>query len=295
MRDEFLPDLRSIVIFVSLLILTIVLAFVFRKVFNRLIQRSTSDIKNDPTNYIFIKHAITGIIYFVGFAWAVYTWEPLKAIANSMLAGAGILAVAIGFASQQALSNIISGLFLILFKPYRVNDIVQIQDNLRGSVEDITLRHTVIRDFQNRRIIVPNSIISNEVILNSNIGDVRICKFIEIGVAYDTDLTLAKQIIREEIINHPLHIDGRTDEQIENGAEEVPIRLVELGDFAITLRAYAWANGPQDSYVMTGDVLESVKNRFDKERVEIPFPYRTIVYKKDLQGKSDAEKMKGSE
>jgi len=71
-----------------------------------------------------------------------------------MLAGAGILAVAVGFASQAALSNIISGVFVVIFKPFRVGDRLKINE-LTGVVEDITLRHTVIRDLENKRIIIP--------------------------------------------------------------------------------------------------------------------------------------------
>lgn len=283
MGKELFPHFTDIAIFSVIILITIIAAYVFRKVFNRIIKRYSSDINNDPTNYIFIKHAITGAIYLVGLAWAVYTLEPLKAIANSLLAGAGILAVAVGFASQEALSNIIGGMFIIIFKPYRVNDIVEIKDAAySGVIEDITLRHTVIRDFQNRRIIIPNSIISNEVILNANIGDDRICKFISIGIAYDADVQLARNIIREEIMNHPLHIDGRTEEQIEKGVDEVPIRLTSLGDFAVTLRASAWCNNQPEAFQLTCDVLESVHRRFAEEGVEIPFPYRTIVYKKDM-------------
>jgi len=99
----------------------------------------------------------------------------LRALASSFLAGAGILAVAVGFASQHALGNIISGVFIVIFKPFRVTDRVKLRE-LTGVVEDITLRHTIIRDFENKRIIIPNFLISEEIIVNSNFEDDRICK-----------------------------------------------------------------------------------------------------------------------
>lgn len=281
--DSAFPYFLDVVVFIAIIVSTIVLAYLFRWGFNKLIKRSTEHMSNDPTYYKFFKHATTALIIVVGFSMALYRIDALRTLAGSLLAGAGILAVAVGFASQHALSNIISGIFIVIFRPFRVNDILKFRDVMGGTVEDITLRHTVIRDFQNHRIIIPNSIISNEVIVNSTITDERICRHIEIGIAYDADIDKAKSIFREEVLNHPLHIDGRTEEQIEKGIDEVMVRVIALGDFAVTLRTWAWANKPPESFQMFCEVIESVKKRFDIEGIEIPFPYRTLVYKKDLQ------------
>jgi small-conductance mechanosensitive channel len=198
-----------------------------------------------------------------------------------LLASAGILAVAVGFAAQSALGNLIGGVFIVIFKPFKLGDRVEIQ-NLRGIVEDITLRHTVIRDFQNRHIVIPNSVISSENIVNANLGDDRICQWVDIGISYGSDIRLAREIMRDEVMKHPFHIDGRTPEQVANGIDEVPVRVIALADFSINLRAWAWAQGPAEAFQMQCELLESIKVRFDAEGVEIPFPYRTVVYKNDL-------------
>lgn len=275
---NYLPFIYALIILVA----TLVIGYLFSRIFNRIIRNSTGIIKNDPTKYQFLRHIITALIYLVGFGIAVFQFDSLKALAGSMLAGAGIVAVAVGFASQHALSNIISGVFLILFKPYRINDRIVIKETLQGVVEDITLRHTVIRDFQNRRIVIPNSIISNEVIINSDLEDERVCRFINIGISYDSDVQKAKAIMQEEALQHPLRIDARTSEQIENGAEEVTVRLISFGDSSVNLRAWAWAANQADGFVMECDLLESIKARFDAEGIEIPFPYRTVVFKNKL-------------
>ena len=110
------------VIAALIIVATILLRLLVVKLFNKYITKSTKEVKNDPTNYKFLKHAISALIYIIGFSIAIYTVPALRTLANSLLAGAGILAVAIGFASQQAFSNIISGIFIIIFKPFRVND-----------------------------------------------------------------------------------------------------------------------------------------------------------------------------
>jgi len=263
----------------GIILITILVDFLVDRFFKRIILKSSLVLKNDPTNFQFLRYAINAIIYLVGFSIAIFQVEELKALAGSILAGAGILAVAVGFASQHALSNIISGLFIILFKPYRINDRIVIKDTMMGIVEDITLRHTVIRDFQNQRIVIPNAIISNETIVNSDMSDEKVCRFVEVGISYDSDLQLAKTIMREEALKHPAQIDNRKPEDKEKGKEEVPVRVLSFGESSVNLRAWVWAANFAEGFAMHCDLLESIKSRFDAEGIEIPFPHRTVVFK----------------
>ena len=274
MNKEFI----QIGLFVGIIIATIIAASLVNRFFVRLIRRSTEEMKSDPTNYQFLRHVSSGLVYMVGFSIAIYTMPALRALASSLLAGAGILAVAVGFASQHALGNIISGVFIVIFKPFRVNDRLRLRE-FNGIVEDITLRHTVIRDFENKRIIIPNMLISNEIIVNSDFVEDKICKWIDVGISYDSDIDLAKRIIGEEVIRHPLRVDPRTKVQIEAGEPEVLVRVVLLGEYSVNLRAWAWARNSPDGFVLSCDLMESIKKRFDQEGIEIPFPYRTLVYK----------------
>lgn len=271
-------NLIQIGTFLGIVIATFVIAHLVGRFFRRLIRLSTETMKNDPTNYLFLRHTIVAVIYIVGFSVAIYTVPQLRTLASSLLAGAGILAVAIGFASQQALSNIVSGVFVIIFKPFRIGDRLNIRE-LAGIVEDITLRHTVIRDFENKRIIIPNSVISDEIIVNSNFNEDKICKWIDVGISYDSDIDLAKEIMRNEVTKHPLHIDPRSPEQIAGGEPEVSVRVMLLGDSSVNLRAWAWAKDPPDGFVLACDLFESIKKRFDAEGIEIPFPHRTLFFK----------------
>ncbi len=279
MKEQIFTNLEYILTFSLLIAITFLIAFLVNRFFNRLIQHSTDVLQNDPTNYQFLRHAIRAIVFLLGFSAAIYSVPGLKAVASSLLAGAGILAIAVGFAAQQAMSNIISGFFIVLFKPFKVNDRLTIRGTLTGVVEDITLRHTVIRNFENKRIIIPNSIISDEVVINSDFANDKICKWIEIGISYDSDIDKAKQIMKEEVLQHPLHLDNRSQEQIDAGDPEVMVRVISLGEYSVNLRAWAWAKDSPDAFVLSCDVYESIKKRFDKEGVEIPFPYRTLVYK----------------
>lgn len=272
-------NISKMILAVIIVILTIILRLLFVKTFNRFIIKRSDELSNDPTNYKFLKHSISAIIYIVGFSFAIYTIPSLRTIASSLLAGAGILAVAIGFASQQAFSNIISGIFIILFKPFRVNDRIQVQNTITGIVEDITLRHTIIRNYENRRVVIPNSVISQESLINSDIIEDKICKIMDLGISYDSDIKVARRIIQEEATKHPSFMDNRTEEQKLNNEHAVTVRVTAWGDSSIMLRVWVWALDAPSAFVMGCELLESIKEKFEKENIEIPFPHRTIVYK----------------
>ncbi len=265
-----------------IMFIAVVLIKFFRFLINKHILEATNELRVDMTNYKFLKNAITLIIFSLAFFAIIYTIPRFRTLALTLFAGAGIFAAVIGFASQAAFSNIISGIFIVIFKPFRVSDRIQIGTAISGIVEDITLRHTIIRNFENRRIIIPNSIISSEVVLNSNIIDEKICKHLEFGISYDADVDKAIKIIQEEAMSHPYFIDNRTDEEKENNDPSVQVRVIGFGDSSVNLKAWIWTKDSPSAFQMGCDLRKSIKYRFDHEGIEIPFPYRTIVYKKDL-------------
>lgn len=267
----------AIVIFIAILASSLL-----RLVLNQFIKKYATILRSDPTNFSFIKNSVSFIVYTTAIIIIFYQIPFLKDFGTALFAGAGIFAAIIGFASQKAFSNIISGIFILIFKPFRVGDTIEFGTELKGIVEEITLRHTVIKNYENRRVLVPNSIISDDVITNSNTTDTLIRKHVEFGISYDSDIDKAMEIIRDEARNNPLYIDNRTREEKKNGKTDIIIRVVGLTDFSVNLKAYVWADGNDNSYTLMTDLLKSVKMRFDNEGIEIPFPYRTIVYKKDI-------------
>jgi len=277
---------KTTIVIVSILIGAIILTRVVRWLIDKSFVTASEKLKLDKTRYRFFKNAVSLIIWLIAIGAILSLTPKLKALAYTLFAGAGILVAVIGFAAQAAFSNIISGIFIVIFKPFRVGDMIKVGTLEYGIVEDITLRHTVIINFENKRIIVPNSVISAETIINDNIEDSKVCRYIEIGISYDSDVDLALKILREESEKHPDCIDARTSEQKENGESKVNVRLMTFGDFSVNLRAYVWTNDPQAVFQMHSDINRAIKKRFDKEGIEIPYPYRTIVYKNDLPSNS---------
>ncbi len=137
---------------------------------------------------------------------------------------------------------------------------------------------------ENRTIIIPNSKINSSTIINSTLSAEDICSFIEVGVSYDADLDKAMGIMREEVMKHPSLKDHRSDEEKKKNAPVVTVRVINLGDSAITLRAWAWANNSGEAFAMKCDLLKSIKERFDRENIEIPFPYSNLIIKNQVKG-----------
>ncbi|MFV0539761.1 MAG: mechanosensitive ion channel family protein [Aestuariibaculum sp.] len=235
--------------------------------------------KEEATNLIFLKYIVVIGIYVVGLLLIVVAFPKLRGLAQTALGGAGVLAVVLGIASQEALGNIVSGMFIIAFKPFKLGDVIKVTDELMGTVYNITLRHTVIKNFQNTMIVIPNAIINKERVTNFTMEDQKICQWIIIGISYDSNIDKAKNIIRSECENHPLLLDNRTAEDKANGMDKVRIKVVGLGDSSVNIRAWVWTKNYDDSAAIRFDLLESIKKRFDVEGIEIPYPHRTIVYK----------------
>ncbi len=242
----------------------------------------------DPTTYSFLTNAITFSFFLIALIVFIFGTPELRVYGEKIFVGAGLLTIAIGFASQSALSNIIGGLFIVAFRPFRVNDIVTIGLNW-GVIEDITLRHTVIRNFENRRIIIPNSIISNETIINSTINDVKICNFLELSIAFESNMDLALSIIEEEALAHPLCIDNRTPEDIAEGAPQVRIRMLSWLDSGVHIRAMIWTDDITKGVLLKSDLYKTLLARFNEEGIEIPYPHRTLVDKKTSSSTREKE------
>ena len=259
---------------------TIVAASTANEWFSRSIrQRKNAEI--DFTSYKFLRYLVVVGVYFVGVILGLSAFPSMRGIAATALGGAGVFAVVLGVASQEALSNLVGGLFIVTFKPFKIGDIIKVTDTMVGSVMDITLRHTIIRNYENKMIVIPNAIINKEKLINYDLGERFCCQWIEMDISYGSDIDLAKHIMREECESHPLILDNRSELDIHNEKPKVVTRVISLEESSVRIRCWAWARNFEEAFSMKCDLYESIKKRFDIEGVEIPFPYRTLVFKEE--------------
>lgn len=226
----------------------------------------------DETMVRYLVHMKTLLLILLAILVYISLIPQLRTLVATLLAGAGITALVIGFAAKPTLANFVSGIALAFYRPFRIGDKLMIDDQY-CTVEDITLRHTIVMTWQNKRLVIPNEQIDQMTIINLTIVDPRILCTIEMGVSYDTDIDLARKLILEEAASCPHRL-------VE--AQEPWVRVVEWADFSIVLRLYLWTHDMDGSWGARHWLLENIKKRFDAEGIEIPFPYRTVVYKNEL-------------
>lgn len=270
---------EQVIFVVAVLVVSFILARIVRMLIGRFFRRAAVKLKVDPTRYNFFKNAVDFLFFLVAIIIIFRSIPAFHAFGTTLLTGAGILAAIVGFASQSAFSNIVSGIFLVIFKPFSVGDRIRVGTLYTGDVEDITLRHVVIKDFENRRIVIPNTVISNETIVNSTLTEEKVCMFVEFHIAFESNIDQAMTIMQETCAAHPLCIDNRTPEELKKGEPKVAMRVIEITDFSVKLRAYTWASNPSLGFDLKCDLIKLVKERFDREGVEIPYPHRTVLYR----------------
>lgn len=249
-------------------------------------------LKVDPTGYRLLRHLAVAATYIFGLIIIVSGIPQLRSLSLALFAGAGFAGIIIGLAAQSTLANIISGISLAMFQPFRVGDIVTIREEY-GTISDLTLRHTVVTTWDNRRLIIPNYVISDEAIINWSIVDPTVIWPVDIGISYDSDIDLARSIMEDEARKHTnvmQYYDVLLGHPDVLKGSEVKVRVTELGDFAVNLRLTVWVRNRRLAFDTGCELMESIKKRFDAEGIEIPFPYRTLVYKKDLPPNMSSQK-----
>ena len=163
--QTLLTDSESLLIFGIIVVATIIFATVVGKYLQKKLEKKAKQQNADITSFSFIRHVVKAIIYLFGFGWALLSLPISATFAHSLFAGAGASALILGFASQQVLSNVMSGIFLIMKRPFKINDVVEIQGH-KGKVIELNLHDTIIEDEESNIIIIPNALISNGVIKN---------------------------------------------------------------------------------------------------------------------------------
>jgi small conductance mechanosensitive channel len=174
--------------------------------------------------------------------------------------------LAIGFALQDVIANFVAGVFIFTDRPFRIGDWIE-WDGHSGVVEDISLRVTRVRTFDNELLTVPNSQLTGGVIKNPVAKDQLRLQFL-FGIGYDDDIDAATDIILEEAREH--------DEILDD--PEPSVRLTDLGDSSVGLKSRVWIENPSRSdFVATrGEYVQAVKERFDDAGIDIPYPNREV-------------------
>lgn len=249
-------------------ILTIIFNTFFFMFLNRFLNRMIE--KQTWKQKAVIKKVKTIIIMTLYFVNIVSQITFMKDLVSTLLASGGIVAVVVGLASQEAASGMVSGMMILSSKPFEIGDTIILQDQgIRGKVIDIKLMHTILENVEKNLIMVPNTIMSKAIIENITQTQENKIAYFNVSVSYECDLNKAIEILKEVISSHPLYLKN----------EEIVVHCMDYEDSGIRLRAKVTTRNAADSFALLSDCRIKVKEEFDKNQIDIPYPHVQVVQK----------------
>lgn len=254
---KFLIDFGPNVIYavVALVVGTFVI-----KLTMRLLRGFLRKSKVEPTLNTFIQSL--GI--FVLYALLIFVVGIILGIeASSFLAMFGAAALAIGFALQGSLANFAGGVLILAFKPFKINDLVYINNHL-GFVKEIDILYTRIKTYDGRIITMPNGKVANDDMDNRSVEPYRRVE-IDLNFSFEEDFDELREIISNALKKHPGLVKS----------EPIEVWLTEMGDFSMKVSARCWSNS-DDYWTLYFDQMEAVKKALDKNDIHLAIPKRAI-------------------
>jgi small-conductance mechanosensitive channel len=191
---------------------------------------------------------------------------------SKLLTVIGLGSVAIGFAFKDIFENFMAGILILLREPFQIGDFIECQEH-EGTVEDITIRDTYVRQSDGQLVVLPNAMLfKNPVVVRTDLDRRRVT--IICGVAYGEDVDKARDVIRTAV----------EDLQTVDKTKAVQIFAREFSSSSIDFEVTWWTGSrPVEVRTSRDEVVASVKKALDEAGIEIPFPYRTLTFKKPLK------------
>ncbi len=248
--------IAALLIFFIALVASKILAIQLRRTFKEKIIQEHLELMAKVISYGIMILAVFWIMPTIGVE-----------LSGLMVAG-GIVALAVGFASQSIIGNLISGLFLMGERPVKIGDQIEIGEN-RGFVEDIQIISTSIRTLEGLYVRIPNEAVFTSSIINYSSNQVRRLEYV-IGIRYSDDADKAVQVIKKVIDEHPLTLIN----------PPTHVFVEDLGDNSVDIVARIWTP-TSEWYTVQRELLWKIKIAIEAEGIQIPFPQRVVWYGAD--------------
>lgn len=271
--ESFLSHLPNLVIAALVLLIFWALNHIANNIFSNLLSRLKirNSLKELFRKIISISVWVFAILIAATIVFPSFT--PSK-----ILTVVGLSSIAVGFAFKDIFENFLAGILILLREPFQIGDFIECH-GLEGTVEDITIRDTNIRQVDGQRIVVPNAMLFKNPVYVRTDRDIRRITVI-CGVAYGEDVHKARKIIKDAV------------ENLSSVIKKKPVEIFarEFNSSSIDFEVTWWTGSSQLEIRRSRDeVVESVKKALDKAGIEIPFPYRTLTFKESLSTKSIVE------
>lgn len=261
--DTFITMLPNLALAILIVIIFYIGAKLFKKFSYKILNRFSHHeaVNNLLSKVVFLAVAAVGFFFALGVL-------QLDEAVFSLLAGVGILGLALGFAFQDMAANFMSGIALAIEQPFKVGDIIESKDFF-GTVKKITLRTTNIITLQGQLVFIPNKDVFQNPLINFSATGIRRAD-IKIGISYGDDLEKVKQVTLNAVKDIPNQAAGKQPE----------VFFEEFGDSSINLVLRIWHNYHmnKDYKKVVNEAVMKVKKAYDSNDIMIPFPIRTLDF-----------------
>lgn len=229
---------------------------------SRLVQKGLENRKFAPQITALLSKITRWVIIILGTITAL---QQVDFDVTAFVAGLGVLGLAIGFALQDVTKNFVSGLLLLLQRPFEVGDLIEVNGYI-GRAQEIDLRATRLKTLDGQDVLIPNSDVLSNAIVNFTKTPTRRYG-LEVGVAYDSDLEIVEQVALDVIRGIPMVLEE----------PEARVAYHTFGNSSINFTLFYWVDGTQITpAVSLHEPVKAVKKAFDQQGIEIPFPIRTV-------------------
>jgi len=270
-----LPITSHLIFSIVQVVVIIIASFILVKIFNRLIRVAEEKIKVQRGRLANIQRFFQLIVYSAAIILVLWTFEI---DVTGLVAGLGIGALIIGFALKDIIENWVSGLLIISAKTYRTGDVIRVE-NLTGVVTDITLRTTKLKTYDRNEIIIPNSMLLQQNIVNLTGGKKETVASIISYIDYVFDIEKAKKAIESVLSSHPnVVVDEKKRREIRF--------IVRSKEWTTEIESLFWINAPENEEFIKSKITEMIKKKFEEENILPPIP--AFMRKEFLESKKYA-------
>lgn len=255
-------SIYHLLIIIALLFITILLLRIVKKIFARLVKEEKIDQGSGNSIYLIVKY-ITWVTFIA------FCLDTIGIKLTLLIASSAALLVGIGLGIQQIFHDIASGIILLFERNLKVNDIIELQNDIIGKVEEIGLRTSKILTRDNIIMIIPNSKLISDNVINWSHND-KITRFnVQIGVAYGSDTELVEKVLLNVAKQHPDISQVR----------EPFVRFINFGDSSLDFKLFFWTNKSFMVEYIKSDLRFAINKEFANNNISIPFPQRDIHIK----------------
>lgn len=268
--EASIKNIPNIFVAIIVLFFFFYLGGILRKAVNKVLLRisykkSVNELLSSVVNIVVILIGVFSALEIIG----------LEKTVTSILAGAGVIGIALGFAFQEIAANFVAGLLIAYREPYQLGDIIEI-DNIVGQVTNVEFRITSITTFQGLEVFIPNKDMFTKPFINYTSTPRRRVD-LTVGVSYSADLDTVERVTKDALSSVP----GRID--------DIPVEVYfeEFGDSSINLSARVWVhyNNGTAFFQARHEAIKRIKKSYDENEITIPFPIRTLEFGNSLEMK----------